>query len=62
MKIVVDRDKCMNSGMCTQAAPKIFDMDEDGILIVLKEEIPEEEQLAVEDAVACCPLSALHLE
>ena len=51
----------MNSGMCTQAVPKIFTMD-DGALVILQEEVPEERLLAVEDAVACCPTSALRLD
>ena len=51
----------MNSGMCTQTAPDIFGMDEEGALIILKEEVPEEHILAVEDAAACCPVSALQL-
>lgn len=61
MKICVDRELCMNSGMCTQTAPDIFGMDEEGALIILKEEVPEEHILAVEDAAACCPVSALQL-
>lgn len=61
MKISVNRELCMNSGMCTQAVPKIFTMD-DGALVILQEEVPEERLLAVEDAVACCPTSALRLD
>ena len=62
MKVTVDREKCMNSGMCTQAAPKIFTMDDDGMLVILQNDVPDEHLLAVEDAVACCPTSALRLD
>lgn len=36
-------------------------MDEHGRLVILREEVPVEYLQAVEDAVACCPVSALRL-
>lgn len=61
MKVLVDREKCMNAGMCTQAAPEVFEMDDDGVLVVLREAVPEDQMLEVQDAVSCCPMDALRL-
>ena len=65
MKISVDREKCVNSGMCTQLASKVFKFeinDRKATLAILQEEVPEEELQAVKDAVDCCPVSALKLD
>ena len=59
MKAAVDRDKCIGSGMCTTIAPRLFDMDDDGVLIVIKETPASHEQRSLLDAVACCPVNAL---
>lgn len=61
MKIAVDREKCLNSGMCAQTAPEVFAMDDDGALVIVLENVPDEHLEAVQDAVACCPVSALRL-
>jgi ferredoxin len=42
-------------------AGEIFDLDEDGLVVVLKEEITEDERAQVETAIANCPVSALSL-
>ena len=59
MRVVVDRDRCIGSGMCTTIAPALFDMDDDGVLIVIKEAPAPNEQSSLLDAVACCPVNAL---
>ena len=45
--------------MCTTIAPALFDMDDDGVLIVIKETPAPNEQRSLLDAVACCPVDAL---
>lgn len=66
MKVVVDKTRCVGSGMCTSIAPTFFDLDDDGSLVVKNdgEVDPSDAQAvtAVEDAVACCPMEALRLE
>ncbi len=62
MKVTLDKKKCMNSGMCTQAAPKIFEMDDEGELVILIEDVTDEHLGDVKDAVACCPTNALQLK
>ena len=45
--------------MCTTIAPALFDMDDDGVLIVIKETPAPGEERSLLDAVACCPVNAL---
>ena len=61
MKVSADRDVCIGAGMCVMAA-RIFDQDEDGIVVIADaEEVPAEEQQRVRNAVSLCPSGALRL-
>ena len=36
MKVTVDRDKCVSSGMCVMNAAEVFDQcDDDGVVVLL---------------------------
>lgn len=61
MKVVVDMEMCIGSGMCTTIAPTVFDLDDAGELILLKDEVADDtdEARLVRDAVACCPVEAI---
>jgi len=53
----VDRDACMGSGNCAFWAPGVFDLDEDGIAVVVGDPAGREED--VRKAAANCPTSAI---
>ena len=61
MKVTVDLEKCIGSGMCAAAVPDVFDIDEQqGKVVLLRSEVPRELEPAVEDAQACCPVEAIN--
>jgi ferredoxin len=62
MKIVLDRAKCTGIGICEATAPTVFEVDDDGELIVLSEEVPTGAETEVLEAVEGCPTLALRLE
>lgn len=62
MKIIVDRTKCTGLGICESLAPDVFEVDDDGDLILLTDDVPEGGLDAVEEAIAGCPTEALRLE
>lgn len=62
MKINVDWDRCTGMGMCESLAPDVFEVDDDGSLILHAEEVPEGMESDVREAVAACPTEALSLE
>ncbi|MFE2995774.1 ferredoxin [Nocardia sp. NPDC059246] len=62
MRIVVDRTKCTGLGICESIAPDVFEVDEDGDLVLLQEKITEDMRATVEEAIAGCPTFALRLE
>ena len=62
MKIILDRTKCTGLGICESIAPELFEIDEDGELIVHTDTVPEGQLDVVEQAVRGCPTEALRLE
>ena len=60
-RIAVDRDRCVGSGTCEALAPAVFEVDDDGVLAVLRAEPREAELPDVRDAVTACPTRALAL-
>ncbi|MFJ2668157.1 ferredoxin [Nocardia fluminea] len=61
MKIIVDYGKCTGLGICESFAPDVFEIDEDGGLLVHGAEVQPDLVAAVREAVAGCPTEALRL-
>jgi ferredoxin len=62
MRITVDEDRCISSGMCVMEAPDLFDQrDEDGVVIVLDDSPGEDQAPMARRAVALCPAAIIHL-
>ncbi|MEV5551884.1 ferredoxin [Streptomyces sp. NPDC052309] len=62
MKIIIDRTKCTGLGICESIAPELFEIDENGELIVHNDTVPDGTLDVVEQAVRGCPTEALRLE
>ena len=60
-KIKVDFDLCESNAMCEALAPDHFQVDDDDYLQILDENVTDEQQAVVEQAVASCPKSAISL-
>jgi len=59
VKVHADRDVCIQAGNCVMVADSLFDQDDDGIVVVLVDDIPAEEQDKAREAVKLCPSQAL---
>ena len=57
LEISIDRDKCMGSGNCSFWAPGVFDLDDDGIAIVLDPDAAGEDKIVL--AGQGCPTQAI---
>ncbi|CAJ1581316.1 ferredoxin [[Mycobacterium] wendilense] len=63
MKVIVDQPKCVSAGNCVANAPEVFDQSEDdGSVILLDENPPDELADAVREAVSACPAMAIRVE
>jgi ferredoxin len=61
MKITVDRTACTGLGICESIAPDVFEVDDDGELVLNVDEIDEGRVADVRMAVEGCPTAALKL-
>ncbi|CAM5289026.1 ferredoxin [Streptomyces aurantiogriseus] len=61
MKVELEADKCVASGQCVVAAMQVFDQDDDGIAILLEEQVGPGLVDDVREAVAVCPAAAIRL-
>ena len=61
MRIEVDRNRCTGLGMCEAEAPDVFEVQDDGSLLLLNETPSEQQHTAVRAAVESCPTEALSL-
>ncbi len=63
MRIVVDWDACICSGMCTSAAPALFELDDAGELqLPLGEVVEGSHAEELNEAAAVCPVEAITVE
>ena len=63
IKVYVDQDKCVGAGHCVRAAPDVFDQrDDDGIVVLLMEEVPQGLAQNLIKAERLCPSQAIRIE
>ncbi|TDC68531.1 ferredoxin [Actinomadura sp. GC306] len=58
----VDAAACQGYASCVIAADDYFDIDDDGLVVLLSVEVPEADRERVERAAHSCPAAALRLE
>jgi ferredoxin len=61
VRIEVDRDACVSAGNCVMVAENVFDQDDDGVVVLLADPVPDDEADHAREAVRLCPASALRL-
>jgi ferredoxin len=63
MKIQVDRNKCEGHGLCEQVAPAVYQLDDEGELILNYEEtVPENLEGQAQSGARSCPVAALFVQ
>lgn len=55
MRLTIDAEKCQGHGRCVLACPELFDLDDDGKVLLLSDEVPEDLEEFARRAVANCP-------
>lgn len=60
MKVVADTTVCQGHGQCEDAAPEVFEVDDDdGVVRLKREDVGDDLLSQVRDAVMRCPTDAL---
>jgi ferredoxin len=63
VKVTVDQDRCVSSGMCVLNAADVFDQrDDDGVVELLVEHPGPDQADETRRAAAACPALAIHIE
>jgi ferredoxin len=63
VKVTVDQDRCVSSGMCVMNAAEVFDQnDDDGVVVLLQAEPGPQYAEETHKAAAACPALAIHIE
>ena len=62
MKVAAEREFCIQAGNCVMVAGEVFDQDDEGIVVVLTEEVTGESIEHARDAINLCPANALRFE
>ena len=62
MRIRTSPARCIASGACRLAAPKVFGQDEDGVVTVLDARPPPDQQGAAREAAIGCPAAVITIE
>ena len=61
MRVWVDEGECIGSGLCEDACPQVFEL-EDGVSRVLVEPVPPDLEDDARVAIETCPVSAIHYD
>mgnify|MGYP001820340593 FL=1 len=61
MRIEADRETCTAAGQCASVAAALFDQDDDGVVVVLKDEPSEAEEAQARRAASLCPARAISI-
>ncbi|MFB7664801.1 ferredoxin [Kitasatospora sp. NPDC056138] len=61
MRVSIDSDRCVSAGQCVMLAPDVFDQDDDGIVMLLQDEPPEDLHAVVRQSASLCPVRLIQL-
>jgi ferredoxin len=63
MRIVLDQPRCEGHGLCEEAAPQLMHLDDDGDLVIDRDDVADgsEDAVAASAAARVCPVAALRL-
>jgi ferredoxin len=61
MRVEVDLAKCTGHGICESIAEDVFEVTDDGIVVIHDNERPESDRDRIQQAVTQCPVSALRI-
>lgn len=59
--VKADLEACQGYANCVVGAEDVFDLGDDGVVVVLKAEIDEDDRPRVEEAARSCPVNALQV-
>ena len=62
MRVGIHQERCIGAGACKEASPRVFDLDEDGFVVLLQSEPSDDLADEVEEAADNCPGGVIELD
>jgi len=62
LRVTADRSRCCGYGLCAQMCPEIYRLDENGLVVLATDTVPEGLEEAAREGAAACPAEALVIE
>jgi ferredoxin len=62
VRVTVDHALCEGNAICTALAPDLFDLDDDGIAVVLPAAADDQHRADAEQAARACPRVAISVD
>ena len=59
MRIVIDRDECIGCGNCSDIAPEVFELDDEGLSKLINPEGTDDD--TIREAAESCAVDAMTL-
>ena len=59
MKAAVDKDMCIGCGLCVDACPQVFSMEQDGKAVAKDSLVPLDIEASCRNAAPQCPVEAI---
>jgi ferredoxin len=61
LRVEVDLDRCTGHGICESIAEDVFEVQDDGTVLIHDNDRPESDRDRMQQAVTQCPAAALRL-
>lgn len=62
MKVKVNEDACIGCGACAAIADEVFEISDEGLSVVIVDEVSEDEIDNTKEAIESCPTGAIEEE
>jgi ferredoxin len=62
LRVTADRSRCCGYGLCAQLCPEIYKLDENGLVVLATDTVPEGLEESAREGAAACPAEALLVE
>jgi len=61
LKVIANRAACCGYGVCAEICPEIYLLDENGIVVLATDTVPEGLEEKAREGAAACPQNALEV-
>jgi len=61
LKVVINKPACCGYGVCADICPEVYKLDENGIVFIDDDIVPEGHEAAAKEGAEACPQAAISI-